>query len=195
MREGYIAARRVIANQMIPPSRERANQRVVRQPFELVQFQPRCGVDVCRSQAPAQRVIEQHDAGPVLLFVCCLLSSQEFARFDRTMIVLDHLHRVLGIPHRPKPGDIAGHQHVAIHEYAPAFVRGQIWSEKPGKRKIGGLKRVPDAGQHPAQLRQHYRRDGHRHGTAPRDAVGEHAECDRFTGVKSDEYPYHFFHL
>jgi hypothetical protein len=99
-----------------------ADQLVVAQPFELVQFQAGGGVDVVRGQRLAPGVVEQHDAGPVLLLVLGLHRAQELDVLVGLVVVLGAHDGVAVVAQFPELGDVVQHQHVVVDEDRPALV-------------------------------------------------------------------------
>src|SRR5262249_47663234 len=109
----------------------------------------------------------------------------------RTVIVLDHLHGEPLVAQGPQLRDVVAHEHVAVHEDAPAFVAAEVGHQETREGEFGRLKRVARPGEDRAELREHERRDGDRLGAARLDAVREHAERDRLARVVAYEYAYH----
>jgi hypothetical protein len=139
MQQRQFAERRglVVVHQVIPPRRERADQRLVRQPLELVQVEAARPVHVLQRQRPAARVVHQHQARPVLLLVHRLLVAEELPPPRRHVLVLDHLHGVAVVAQLPEPREVVAHQDVRVGEDGPARVVAEVGDQKPGERKVG----------------------------------------------------------
>jgi len=91
--ERYIIAWWVIAYEMIPAVWQGADQFIVAEPLELMQFQTSRAVNVLGCQGPATRIVEKYHTGPVFLFVLRLRRTEELDCLLRHVMMFDHLHR------------------------------------------------------------------------------------------------------
>lgn len=184
---GHIGIGRVVIYQMVPAMGNLADQVVAVQPFELMQFQAGRAVHVLRRQGAALGVVEQHDAGPVLLAVWGLRRVEELDGFPRYVVMLDAHHRVTVVAQVPQLGDVVLHQHVAVHEQAPALIVGKVGGEEAREGKVRGLQGVPLTVHQRSQVLECKGGESHRLAGARQDAVHQHVPGHRFPGIESDE--------
>ena len=72
---------------MVPTLRERSDERVALEPFELMQLETRRTVHVFGRERTATRIVEQDNARPILLFVPRLRLIEEFRLLARDMLI------------------------------------------------------------------------------------------------------------
>jgi len=132
----------VVADQVVPSLGQLANGVIAPHPFELVQFQPARGIDVIGRQRAAAGVVEQHDTAPILLSVGRLRRAKEFHRLKRAVLVLDAHDGVAIVAQVPQLADVSAHQHVAVHEHAPALKAAQVRHQEAGEAEICALQRI-----------------------------------------------------
>lgn len=182
---------RIVANKVVPPMRQLADEAVVAEPFELVQFEPGRAVHVVWRQRAASRVVEQHHARPILLAVRCLGPVEKLGGLGRAVVVLDAHYGVAFVSQGPELGNVVAHQHVAIHEQRPTVVAAQAGREEAREREVGGLQRRGLAPEHALQVAERQRSDAHRLRRPGQDAVRQHMPRNCFPGVEADEHADH----
>ena len=115
--------------------------------------------------------------------------TQKFHGFVGLVHVLHAHHGILLIAQRPKLGDVAAGEHVAVHEDRPTLESHQLGHQETAEGKGGGLLGIPlsPIQRLPLQLRREHRCDRQGCAAVLHQAVNQHVGGGPLTRIHADE--------